>query len=281
MKRIALMTWIVIAPLVACSADNTDPSSAQDSAATQQAGEPAVLQEQPVNAAGQLAGTGEEAAAVEAGEGESAAEPQASGEIKLAQATPVPAPLRTQFTAGRHYQLVNPAQPTGSPPDQIEVAEFFMYTCHHCYSFEPYAQNYVANKPADVNFVRIPVMFNEVAQLHARAYYTAEILGVLDKTHLPMFQEIHVKHNMLASEDQLAAFFQRFGVDQAVFRKTFNSFAVETKLKQGATAARRFQINSVPNVVVNGKYITGGSMAGSLENLVAIIEELTMIERTY
>jgi thiol:disulfide interchange protein DsbA len=281
MKRIALIAWIAIAPLVACSADNTEPLSTQDAAPSQQQSQPTGPQEELTTPAARTASTEKEPAAVEAGEGEGAAEPQASGEIKLAQATPVPAPLRTQFTAGRHYQLVNPAQPTSSPPDQIEVAEFFMYTCPHCYSFEPYVQNYLASKPADVNFVRIPVMFNEVAQLHARAYYTAEILGVLDKTHMPMFQEIHVKRNMLASEEQLAAFFERFGVDQATFRKTFNSFAVETKLKQGATAARRFQINSVPNVVVNGKYITGGSMAGSLENLVAIIEELTMIERTY
>jgi len=276
MKRIVLLAWIALVPLVACSADNTEPAA--DQAPAQQ---PVAQREAAAPDAGTAAVPAEQPAAVEAGEGEAAGEAQASGEIRLAQATPTPAPLRTRFTAGRHYQLINPAQPTMSPPDKIEVAEFFMYTCPHCYSFEPHVQNYLSTLPADVSFVRVPVLFNEVAKLHARAYYTAEILGVLDKTHVPMFEEIHGKRNMLASEQELAAFFQRFGVSREDFGKTFNSFAVETKLKQSATNARRFQINSVPNVVVNGKYVTGGSMAGSFENLLAIIDELVMIERSY
>lgn len=273
MKRFALLFWIALLPLAAgCS--KSEPEQVADRPAAQ------VEAPAPAEAAKAEAETSpsELAAAVESGEGEVAAEAPASSEIRLAQASP--SPLATRFQAGKHYTLINPAQPTSSGPDQVEVAEFFMYTCPHCYSFEPYVQSYLESKPADVNFIRVPVIFNQVAELHARAFFTAEAMGVLEKTHGPMFKEIHINRNMLASEDALVSFFVSQGIDEAEFRKVFNSFIVDTKMRQAATMARRFQISSVPNVVVNGRYTSGGSMTGSYEVLLEVIDELTMIERT-
>lgn len=275
MKRISPLALILLLVLAAgCSKSDPEQVASQPAAETQAVSEESATA--PAEAAQAVAEP--VADAVEAGEGELGAEPQASSEIRLAQATPTP--LATRFVAGKHYTLINPAQPTSSAPDQVEVAEFFMYTCPHCYTFEPHVQRYLANKPAYVNFVRVPVVFNQGAELHARAFYTAETMGVLDKTHGPMFKEIHVNRNMLGNEGAIIDLFVSLGVDEPTFRKTFSSFAVDTKMRQGATMARRFQISSVPNIVVNGKYMTGGSMAGSYETLLEIIDELVMIEHT-
>lgn len=275
MQRLILTAVSVALLLIAgCSKNDTDTPASAPAAAEEQA--PAPEANAPVEAEKAVAEAVEEA--VESGEGEATPEPQASNEIRLAQSAP--APLATKFVAGKHYTLLNPAQPTSSAPGQIEVAEFFMYTCPHCYTFEPHVQTYLANKPSDVNFIRVPVVFNQVAQLHARAFYTAEVMGILETTHYPMFKAIHVDRNMLASEGAIISLLTSLGVDEAEFRKNFNSFAVDTKMRQGATMARRFQISSVPNVIVNGKYLTGGAMAGSYETLLEIIDELVMIERS-
>lgn len=275
MQRMILTAVSVALLLLAgCSKNDTDQTAAQPAATEQQA--PEQETSAPVEAEKAVAEAVEEA--VESGEGEAVAEPQASKEIRLAQ--PAPAPLATRFVAGKHYTLLNPAQPTSSAPGQIEVAEFFMYTCPHCYNFEPFVQTYLSKKPADVNFIRVPTVFNQTAQLHARAFYTAEVMGILETTHYPMFKAIHVDRNMLASEEAIIDLLTPLGVNEAEFRKNFNSFAVDTKMRQGATMARRFQISSVPNVIVNGKYLTGGAMAGSYETLLEIIDELVMIERT-
>jgi len=265
---------VVLLLAAGCSQSDTDQPTAQPAATEQQAPAKEVIA--PVETEKAVAEAVEDA--VESGEGETAPEPQASNEIRLAQATP--APLATKFVAGKHYTLLNPAQPTSSAPDQIEVAEFFMYTCKYCYNFEPFVQTYLAKKPSDVNFIRVPVVFNQAAQLHARTFYTAEVMGILETTHYPMFKAIHVDRNMLASEEAVISLLTPLGVDEAEFRKNFNSFAVDTKMRQGATMARRFEISSVPNVIVNGKYLTGGAMAGSYETLLEIIDELVMIERT-
>jgi thiol:disulfide interchange protein DsbA len=277
MKRITLLAFTAMMALsiAGCSNGDKEQTASQPAAESQQQISPEasateVEKDQPAGEA--------VAEAVETGEGELGTEPPASSEIRLAQAAPTP--LATRFIEGKHYKLINPAQPTSSAPDQVEVAEFFMYTCPHCYNFEPYVQSYLARKPAYVNFVRIPVIFDKTAELHARAFYTEEVLGILDKTHSAMFKEIHVNRNLMSSEDAIVDFFISQGIDGPEFRKAFRSFPVDTKMRQGATTARRFQITGVPTIVVNGKYVTGGSMAGSYETLLDIIDELVMIEHT-
>ena len=273
MKRISLLALILLVAL-ATGCSKSDP----EQVASQPAAEAQSASTEPAIAPAEVAVAEPVAEAVEAGEGELGSEPQASTEIRLAQATPTP--MTTRFVAGKHYTLINPAQPTVSAPDQVEVTEFFYYTCPHCYNFEPFVQTYLARKPAYVNFVRVPAVFNPGLELYARAYYAAEAMGILEKTHGAMFKEIHVKRNMMTTEDAIVDFYISLGVDGVEFRKTFNSFAVDTKLRQGATMARRFKITGVPTVVVNGKYMTGGSLAGSYETLLEIIDELVMIEHT-
>ena len=117
-----------------------------------------------------------------------------------------------QFELGTHYQRFSPTQPTSSSPEQIEVAEVFWYGCPHCYTFDPYLESWKQDLPANVNFVRIPAVWNPLLQLHARAFYTAEALGRIEEMHTSFFREIHVNGNFLDSEQALQAFFGEFGV---------------------------------------------------------------------
>lgn len=196
--------------------------------------------------------------------------------IILTQADTPTAPSR--FRKGTHYIELAPTQPTSSPPDKIEVAEIFWYGCGHCYNFEPYLDRWVQTKPADVAFVRIPAMWNNLLRVHARAFYTAEVLDVLDRIHGPMFRTIHVDKNPLDDEDKLAQFFVEQGVDETEFRDTFNSFAVETRMQRADVMNRRYRISNVPTVVVNGKYKTGSGMSQGYDNLVVLMSELVASE---
>ena len=196
----------------------------------------------------------------------------------VAQA-PVATPGASKFEPGKHYQVLSPAQPTSSDAGKIEVAEVFMFGCPGCFGFEPHLQSWLPKLPDYVSFVRIPAPWNGTADLHARAYYTAESLGKTHDIEGPLFNEFHVKQNYLDSEDELAAFFSQFGVDDTTFRNTFESFAVDAKVSRALDLIKRYRVPSTPSVVVNGKYLTSGSMAGSYEAWFAIIEELIAKER--
>lgn len=171
------------------------------------------------------------------------------------------------------YETISPAQPTASP-DKIEVIEFFWYGCPHCYSFEPSLTSWLKTKPANVEFIRIPAVFSEQWGKHAKAYYTAEALGVVDAIHADFFDAIQEKKQTLETEDELAKFFTAHGVKEADFREAFNSFVVDTKLRQAPAIAAKYGITGVPAIIVNGKYRTNGTLAGSQEKMIDVMNEL-------
>jgi thiol:disulfide interchange protein DsbA len=182
------------------------------------------------------------------------------------------------FEAGRHYTVLAAAQPTSTDAGKVEVAEVFMFGCPGCFGFEPHIQSWLGRKADYVNFVRIPAPWNPAAILHARAYYTAEALGKAEEIDRPFFNEIHTNRNMLDTEAKIAALFAEHGVDEATFKSTFNSFAVNTKLKRAEELIRRYRVQSTPTVVVNGKYVTTGSQAGSYDAWFAIVDDLAARE---
>ena len=179
---------------------------------------------------------------------------------------------------GLSYLRLTPTQPTSSSPDKVEVAEFFWYGCPHCFAFDPYVRKWLATKPDYVSFVRIPAVWNPLVRMHARMFYTAQELGKGDEMHEAFFNEIHNNGDMLDTEEKIAAFFGTFGVSETDFKKAWDSFAVNEKLQRANELARRYNISSVPTIVVNGKYTTNGEMAGSWDLLIELTNQLVAAE---
>ncbi|HEY5807027.1 MAG TPA: DsbA family protein [Povalibacter sp.] len=193
---------------------------------------------------------------------------------------PASAPATSaQFKEGANYVKVVPAQPTSVAPGKVEVVEVFWYGCGHCFALDPAIESWRnKGKPAYVEFVRIPAMWNEPTRLHARIFFTAEILGKLAEMHSTIFREINVKGNPLNTSEKISALFREHGVSADDFQKAFSSFAVENKLQRADFLNRRYRIESVPTIVVNGKYRTDVGMAGSEQQLFGLIGELAASE---
>ena len=183
-----------------------------------------------------------------------------------------------QFVTGIEYQEIIPAQHTRAPNGKIEVVELFWYGCSHCYRLEPKLDEWLKNKPGNIHFVRMPAQFNKQWELHAQAYYTAKALGVVDKSHADFFKEIHEKRNRLSTPDALAAFYLRYGVSRDKFMKVFNSPSIRNRAAHAKGMVQRFGAHSVPAFVINGKFRTNETMAGSKKELFAVIEELVATE---
>jgi protein dithiol oxidoreductase (disulfide-forming) len=188
-------------------------------------------------------------------------------------------PTSAQFKEGTNYVKVVPAQPTSVGPGKVEVVEVFWYGCGHCFALDPALESWrTKGKPGYVDFVRIPATWNDTTRMHARIYYTAELLGKLDDLHTPIFREINVKGNTLNTVDKITAFFRDHGVSTDDFQKAFSSFAVENRLQRADFLNRRYRVESVPTIIVNGKYKTDISMAGGEEQLFGLIGELAASE---
>jgi len=176
------------------------------------------------------------------------------------------------------YEKVVPAQPT-TTGDKIEVVEMFWYGCPHCNNLEPYVNRWRKKMPKDVELVRIPAVFRPSWELHARAYYTGEILGVLDKTHDAMFDAIHKLRQPMSSEKEIMDLFAQKGVKNDDFKRVFHSFAVEAKVRRAKDMSQRYGIDGVPTLIVDGKYRVTARTAGGAANIFKVVDYLVDQER--
>jgi len=176
------------------------------------------------------------------------------------------------------FAELKPAQPTQTG-DKIEVVEIFWYGCPHCYSFEPFLEEWHKTLPDDVQLIRLPGVLNQGWIPHAKAYYTAEKLGVLEKIHRPLFDALHKEKKQIHNDDQIRAFFVSKGVTAEQFDQTYSSKEVDAKIRQAYFLARDYKLTGVPAMVINGKYLTSASHAGTYEDLINTMNSLIQKER--
>ena len=184
---------------------------------------------------------------------------------------------QAEATEPQGYEVISPAQPT-LEPGKIEVIEFFWYGCPHCYTFEPALEKWLANQSDNINFIRMPAIFSKRWGKHAKAFFTAESLGVEKQLHDDFFDAIQNKKQRLETEDQLAEFFVAHGVDEQKFRSHYNSFIVATKMGKAKAMAPRYGVRSVPTVIINGKYKTNATIAKGQDNITKVIDQLIAVE---
>lgn len=186
-------------------------------------------------------------------------------------------PVRAQAGApveGTNYVRLSQAVPTSSG-NKIEVIEFFWYGCPHCNALEPALEPWAKQLPADVSFRRVPVAFREEPfSAHQRLFFALEAMGQVNALQPKVFYAIHGEHQKLDKPDDAAAFVAKFGVDKAKFLENYNSFSTQTKMRQANQLAAAYKIDGVPTLGVQGRYFTSGSLAGSNERMLSVVDFL-------
>lgn len=189
-----------------------------------------------------------------------------------------------KWQAGTNYQLVPAPQPTGAASGKIEINEVFWYGCRHCYALDPALEQWRTAKPAYVEFVRVPVIWGQVQRQHAKLYYTLQALH-RPELHTKVFDAIH-RHGMaLSAPDEVEAralqfaFLSGEGVTRNEFDAAYDSMTVATNMIRAEDFTKKFAVGSVPVLVVNGKFMTSVSEAGSEAKLIALINDLAASEK--
>lgn len=163
------------------------------------------------------------------------------------------------FKEGTDYKVLeNPENIAG---DVIVVREFFWYGCPHCYNLEPHMEKWAKTRGKDVAFFQTPAALNPVWEVNARGFYAVQEMGMLEKTHKPLWDAINKDGKRLYDQNSLADWYAAHGVDKAKFNSLFNSFAVTTKIERSKAGAMRYKVTGTPTIVVNGKYVVQGEDA--------------------
>lgn len=161
-----------------------------------------------------------------------------------------------------------------STGDNVEVTELFWYGCGHCFNLEPFVKTWLDDKADNAEFVKVPAIFSSGWSFHAQAYYTMEALGVLEETNDAFFHRIHVLRKPINDLDALVEFMANFGKSEVEVTSAFNSFAVDTKLRNAVKITGQSTAKGVPAIIVDGKYHTSVTLAGGQAEMFDVIDQL-------
>lgn len=265
MKTRYALTLSLLLPLAACS-----PSQAPS-------GETAAPAAAPVGETPAAAPAAENAPAPA-----SAPAAPATAETAAAPNTnPVLPPQGPAPVEGTDYVVIDGGQPFDPLQGKIEVVEMFNYICPACNAFDPVLQDWKSKQPADVRVTYVPAQFRPDFVPYARAYYAAESLGLVEKSHRAVYQAIHQAHSIPAEGDapdeaKVAAFYAQFGVSAEQFLNTMKSFAIRGKINKANQFAIRTQLEGTPSLIVNGRYRVKGR---SWDDMLRITDHLVARER--
>lgn len=179
---------------------------------------------------------------------------------------------------GFQYGEINPPQPVDSK-DKIEVIEFFWYGCPHCYNLEPYIEAWQKKLPPDVEFRRVPAVFNQRWGRDAAIFYTLEAMGLLDKLHRPLFDAIHKNGLRTDNDAALNEWLQKNGVDPKKFTDTLKSFGVQSKLRRAVQQTLAYKIDGTPAMAVAGRYTVSAEQGRTQQGMLQAVDSLVAMVR--
>ena len=191
-----------------------------------------------------------------------------------------PAFAQTAPVEGKDFTRVETPQPPGVPAGKVEVLEFFSYACPHCSAFEPVVEAWEKQLPAEVVLHRVPVPFLMNADNFMRTYYALETIGAVQAMQVKIFRGIHIERKHLEKGEDLAAFVGANGGDAAKFLAAFKSFSVNTSVARAKKLMADYKVDSVPMLVVHGRWMTSPSQAGSQERALAVVDQLVQRVRS-
>jgi thiol:disulfide interchange protein DsbA len=197
-----------------------------------------------------------------------------------------------QYEAGKQYFIVEPAQPT-TTGDKVEVLEVFSYACPACNAFQVTANKIKSDLPANAQMAYLPAAFraDEDWPVFQRAFFAAQALGLVEKTHDAMFDAVWKEGSLKISDpvshkivqplptiDDVAKFYAKYGVKAEDFVGTANSFAVNAKIKRADAQVKAYGVDSTPTIIINGKYRLNAQSAGGWDKVPALVTYLVNLE---
>jgi thiol:disulfide interchange protein DsbA len=175
---------------------------------------------------------------------------------------------------GNDFRRLGKPAPVDAGPGQIEVLEFFAYSCIHCYRFEPLLEPWIKRQPSAIVVRRVPVGFNAAFEPLQRLYYTLETLGQLANLHLKAFKAIHEDRERLNSLDAIATWAERQGLDRQRFTQAYQSFGVSAKVKRALQLQDAYEVDATPSLGIGGRYTVPGQAERTLVIADALIARL-------
>jgi thiol:disulfide interchange protein DsbA len=175
------------------------------------------------------------------------------------------------------YRVILPQK--GETGDRIEIIDFFWYGCPYCYELLPLMSAWEKRKGEEIVVRRIPAVLREGWLADAHLYYTLDLLGEAERLHATVFNSVHKEQLRTSDQQAVEAWAVQNGIDRQKWASAYTNVEVRNRVVRAMELARNYDVRGTPAVVVDGRYQTGGGIAGGLGNVPAVLDALVDLAR--
>lgn len=184
------------------------------------------------------------------------------------------------FQTGREYfELPSPRVLAEKDDGRIEVIAFFWYNCGTCYLIDPKVTAWAETLPDDVRLVRMPFSYNPTLDVHARIFFTLRALGKGHDADLAVFRLFQDQRQPIHDPGQLPRLAKALNINEQDLISAYNSPEVSTRMDQMHKLIAAYNLNGVPSMVINGKYLFDIGTAQGPEGYFQLADFLIARER--
>ncbi|MFA9461070.1 thiol:disulfide interchange protein DsbA/DsbL [Thiohalorhabdus methylotrophus] len=190
--------------------------------------------------------------------------------LMVAMLLGVPAAGAADVAEGIDYRVLEHPAPVGKGGPGVEVAEWFWYGCPHCYRFDPELSAWAERMGDQIHLVRLPALARPTWQPMAAAFLMARHTDRLGDLHSGFFEAVHEGGRSPYQLQWVRARFEEAGVSGEQWREGIRASWIREEVRRIRKLERAHQLQSVPTLVIAGRYVTNSRIAGSRERMLEV-----------
>ena len=161
---------------------------------------------------------------------------------------------------------------------QVEMTEFFNYSCGHCYEFLETSKKLHTKFKDKLYHKKYPIFWGQQTALPAKAFYITDKLGLEEKFTQELFNT-HFKLQINIFQPRIIQGLSRHYKIEQEIRDGMKDPAIEAKVKESLALANKYNANETPTIILNKVLkvtpsISGGTTEMMTENLELIIGDI-------
>ncbi len=161
---------------------------------------------------------------------------------------------------------------------QIEMLEFFNYSCGHCYKFLEASKRLHSKFKDKLFHKKYPIYWGQQAPYPAMAFYISDELGVEEKFTQELF-DTNFKYGINIFKPRAIKILAKdYGIENEM-TQGMESADIKSKVQQSLAMAKQFNANETPTIIINKTLrvtpsLYGGSIDKMTDGLELILEDI-------
>jgi len=161
---------------------------------------------------------------------------------------------------------------------QVEMYEFFNFSCGHCYKFLETSKKLQAKFKDKLYHKKYPIYWGEQTAFPSKAFYITDELGMEEKFTQELFDTNFKLQINIFQPRVIQRLSQHYKIEQEI-KDGMKSPSIEAKVNEALALANKYNANETPTIILNKVLkitpsISGGTTEMMTENLELIIEDI-------